>query len=245
MRCDACGQSNPAGQRHCGWCGAPLVTLELEERKDVSAVFCDLVGYTPRTEGKDPEDVKRLVSDYRAAVLPEFERFGGTLAREFGDGLLILYGWPRAHEDDPERAVRAAFASIEALERMNASRPELDLHVHIGVTTGETLVRLDAGTNAANVWGASLATAFRLEGAATADEILVDDATYRATVGAIDYSAAEPVAAKGMSAPVVAWRPLAPRARRGLDLRQEASAPLVGRGAELGTLLDTLDLAVH
>ena len=245
MRCAACGHTSEEGLRFCGWCGEPLAGPQHEERKTVSAVFCDLVGYTSRTEGKDPEDVQRLVSDYCAAVLPEFERFGGTLAREFGDGLMILYGWPRAHEDDPERAVRAALASLDALARLNAGRPELDMHVHVGVTTGETLVRLDAADAAmARVWGASLGTAFRLEDAATADEILVDDPTYRATKHAIEYRAVEPVKAKGMSAPVIAWRPLAPRARRGLDLREHATAPLVGRDAELQPLLDGLRLAL-
>jgi class 3 adenylate cyclase len=245
MRCRSCGRESREGFRFCGWCGEPLAGIELEERKTVSAVFCDLVGYTSRTEGWDPEDVKRLVSDYFAGVLPEFERFGGTLLREFGDGLLIVYGWPRSHEDDPERAVRAALASLTAVDRLNASRPDLDLHVHIGVTTGETLVHLDEGASSGRLWGASLATASRLEDAATADEILVDDATYRATAHAIEYRAVEPVLAKGLSAPVVAWRPIAPRSRRGLELGDAAVPPLFGRAAELGLVLSALDRSLN
>jgi class 3 adenylate cyclase/tetratricopeptide (TPR) repeat protein len=247
MVCDRCGRENPDGFRFCGACGAPVATGQRagfeQERKVISALFCDLVGFTSRAEIMDPEEVHRLLRTYYASVRAEFERFGGTVGKFIGDAVFVVYGAPRAHEDDPERAVRAALAALDAVADLNARRPDLDLHLHIGVTTGEALITLGPGSDESGgvAWGDILNTASRLEAAAPADTILVDDATYRATRHVIEYGLAEPVQAKGKAEPVPVWQPLAPLARRGLALADAAHHPLVNRNPELALLQGILD----
>ena len=208
MVCERCGRENPDAFSFCGACGAPGPAVALQagyeqERKVVSALFCDLVGFTARAEIMDPEDVHALLRTYYATVRPQFERFGGTVAKFIGDAVYVLYGAPRAHEDDPERAVRAALAALQAVADVNAARADLDLHLHIGVTTGEALVTFGPKPDESGgmAWGDILNTASRLEAAAAADTILVDDATYRATRHVIEYHLAQPVHAKGKAAP--------------------------------------------
>jgi class 3 adenylate cyclase/tetratricopeptide (TPR) repeat protein len=247
MACQRCGSENPDGFRFCGACGAPLapdVGSDVgHERKVISAVFCDLVGFTSRAEVMDPEDVHRMLRAYYASVRGEFERWGGSVAKYIGDAVFVVYGAPRAHEDDPERAVRAALCALDAVADLNAREAGLDLHVHIGVTTGEALItrgpRPDESGGLA--WGDILNTAARLEAAADPDTILVDDPTYRATRRVIKYEPAEAVLAKGKAEPVPAWRPTAPIARRGLTLADAGEHPLVDRGAELTLLMGMLD----
>jgi class 3 adenylate cyclase/tetratricopeptide (TPR) repeat protein len=247
MLCERCGRENPDGFRYCGACGAPLVApagvgIE-QERKVVSALFCDLVGFTSRAEDMDPEDVHRLLRTYYATVRRRFENFGGTVAKFIGDAVFVLYGAPRAHEDDPERAVRAALAGLNAVAELNAAQADLDLHVHIGVTTGEALITFGPQPDESGglAWGDILNTAARLEAAAPPDTILVDDTTYRATRQVIEYAIASPIHAKGKAEPVPVWQPIAPRARMGLALGEAARQPLVSRGAELALLLGILD----
>jgi class 3 adenylate cyclase/tetratricopeptide (TPR) repeat protein len=247
MLCDRCGRENPDGFRFCGACGAPLTAPEgtgfEQERKVISAVFCDLVGFTSRAEVMDPEDVHGLLRTYYASVRSEFEGFGGTVAKFIGDAVFVLFGAPRAHEDDPERAVRAALAGVDAVAELNAAHPDLDLHVHIGVTTGEALITFGPQPDESGglAWGDILNTAARLEAAAPPDTILVDDATYRATRHAIDYALAEPIHAKGKAEPVPVWQPIAPLTRPGLALGEAAEQPFVSRRAELTLLLGLLD----
>ncbi len=247
MLCNRCGSENPDGFRFCGACGAQLTAPDgtgfEQERKVVSALFCDLVGFTSRAEVMDPEDVHGLLRTYYASVRGEFERFGGTVAKFIGDAVFVLYGAPRAHEDDPERAVRAALAGVDAVADLNATHPDLDLHVHIGVTTGEALITFGPQPDESGglAWGDILNTAARLEAAAAADTILVDDATYRATRHVIDYALAEPIHAKGKAEPVPVWQPIAPLARPGLAAGEAARQPMVSRRAELALLLGILD----
>jgi class 3 adenylate cyclase len=247
MLCERCGRENPDGFRFCGACGAHLTAPDgagfEQERKVVSALFCDLVGFTSRAETMDPEDVHEMLRIYYASVRSEFEGFGGTVAKFIGDAVFVLYGAPRAHEDDPERAVRAALAAVNAVAELNAGHPELDLHVHIGVTTGEALITFGPQPDESGglAWGDILNTAARLEAAAPPDTILVDDPTYRATRHVIDYGLAEPIHAKGKAEPVPVWQPIAPLARTGLAIAEAARQPLVSRRAELALLLGILD----
>jgi len=111
MRCPNCGQENPAGARFCFSCGKPFdETPGREERKVVTVLFADLVGFTSRAEQMDPEDVRALLAPYHQRLRSELERFGGTVEKFIGDAVVALFGAPVAHEDDPERAVRAALA---------------------------------------------------------------------------------------------------------------------------------------
>ncbi len=136
--CPSCDQPNPEGARFCNACASPLQTDERalgEERKIVTVVFVDLVGFTAQAERLDPEDVRGLLSPYHARVRAELERHGGTVEKFIGDAVMAVFGAPMAHEDDPERAVRAAFAIRDWV----AEQP--DLQVRIAVNTGEALVR--------------------------------------------------------------------------------------------------------
>ena len=139
--CPQCGAENRAGARFCDECGAPLaveVELSREERKVVSVLFADLVGFTSRAEQMDPEDVRAVLEPYHARLRTELERRGGTVEKFIGDAVMALFGAPTAHEDDPERAVRAALAIRDWI------REEDDLQVRVAVTTGEALVALGA-----------------------------------------------------------------------------------------------------
>jgi len=246
--CQRCGEENPERARFCLGCAAPLApasALRREERKRVSVLFCDLVGFTSRAEQLDVEDVRGLLGPYYTRLRAELERYGGTVEKFIGDAVMALFGAPTAHEDDPERAVRAALAIREAIAQFNQADPSLDLHVRIGVTTGEVLVALDArpdqGEGMAS--GDVVNTAARLQAAAPTDGVLVDETTFRATDRAIIYRQAEPVAAKGKAEPVAVWQALSPRASLGVDVAQAPRAALVGRERELDLLADALGRA--
>src|SRR5216117_74072 len=141
MNCPVCGQENPAGFKFCGACGTELDAAPAtarEERKVITVLFADLVGFTSRAEKLDPEDVRAMLSPYYARLRHELERHGGTVEKFIGDAVVALFGAPIAHEDDPERAVRAAFPIRDW------AREQGDVQVRIAVVTGETLVRLGA-----------------------------------------------------------------------------------------------------
>jgi class 3 adenylate cyclase/tetratricopeptide (TPR) repeat protein len=239
--CQRCGEDNPERARFCLACGAPLAAPAVarrEERKRVSVLFCDLVGFTSRSERLDVEDVRAVLAPYYARLRSDLERYGGTVEKFIGDAVMALFGAPTAHEDDPERAVRAALAIRDAIAELNEADSALDLHVRIGVTTGETLVALDAqpreGEGMAS--GDVVNTAARLEAAAPVDGILVDEATFRATDRQITYHPAEPVQAKGKTDPVVVWLAVEARASLGVDVHQAPQTALVGRQRELDLL---------
>ena len=125
-RCAVCGQDNPGGFRFCGACGASLAgpaRAPAEERRLVSVLFCDLVGFTARSDQADPEDVGAMLRPYHARFRAEIERRGGTLDKFIGDGVMAVFGAPVAHEDDPERAVRCALGMLAAIEELNEARP--------------------------------------------------------------------------------------------------------------------------
>jgi class 3 adenylate cyclase/tetratricopeptide (TPR) repeat protein len=239
--CQRCGEDNPERTRFCLACGAPLaapVSARREERKRVSVLFCDLVGFTSRSEWLDIEDVRGVLAPYYQRLRSELERFGGTVEKFIGDAVMALFGAPVAHEDDPERAVRAALAIREAIAEANRQDPGLELHVRIGVTSGEALVALDAqpsqGEGMAS--GDVVNTAARLQAAAPTDGVLVDEVTFRATNRAISYRSVEPISAKGKAEPVAVWQALDPRASLGVDVAQAPAAALVGRERELELL---------
>ena len=202
-----------------------------QERKVVTVLFCDLVGFTQRSEEMDPEDVASLLAPYHARVKEDLERHGGTVEKFIGDAVMALFGAPVAHEDDPERAVRAALA-IRDYAREQA------LELRIGVTTGDALVtigaRPDQGETMAT--GDVVNTASRLQAAAPVNGVLVGERTHAATQTAIDYRDHEHVVAKGKSRPLPAFEAVSARAARTLG----PETPLVGREQDLRLLTDTL-----
>ena len=201
-----------------------------EERKVVTCLFCDLVGFTARAERMDPEDVRRLLQPYHALVRAELERFGGTVEKFIGDAAMAIFGAPIAHEDDPERAVRAALAIRETLA------DDGQLEVRIGITTGEALVALDARPEAGEgiASGDVVNTAARIQAAAPPGGLLVDETTMRATERAIEYAEPSSIDAKGKSQPVAVWQATRARARVGVE--RLSDTPLVGRERELSLL---------
>jgi class 3 adenylate cyclase/tetratricopeptide (TPR) repeat protein len=242
--CANCGQENPNVARFCLACGAPLADsgVAREERKVVTVLFADLVGFTSRAEQLDPEDVRAMLSPYYARLRSELERRGGTVEKFIGDAVMALFGAPIAHEDDPERAVRAALAIRDAIGELNESDSKLELQVRIAVNTGEALISLGAqpseGEGMAS--GDVVNTTARLQTAAPVNGILVGETTYRATERTIEYREAPPVSAKGKTEQVKVWEVLEPRARFGVDIGLRGRVPLVSREQELDVLLDAL-----
>jgi class 3 adenylate cyclase/tetratricopeptide (TPR) repeat protein len=239
IACSQCGHSNPQGARFCNECGAALRAAEAarrEERKVVSVLFADLVGFTSRAERLDPEDVRGLLAPYYARLRLELEQYGGTVEKFIGDAVMALFGAPTTHEDDPERAVRAALAIRDWV-----TDEQSGLQVRIGVTTGEALIALDArpGHGEGMASGDVVNTAARLQAVAPVNGILVDRTSYRATGPAIEYRAAEAVLVKGKAEPIEVWEPVQARSRFGVDVIQ-SGAPLVGRERELDLLRGTL-----
>jgi class 3 adenylate cyclase len=236
--CSSCGQENPDIARFCLACGASLEaeTPRREERRIVSVVFVDLVGFTSRSEQLDPEDVRAILTPYHGTVRDELESFGGVVEKFVGDAVMAVFGAPTSHGDDPERAVRAALAVRDAVAALNAEQPELELRIRGAVNTGEAVVTLSArpALGEAMVAGDVVNTASRLQGSAPVGEIIVGEETYRATRSAIEYEAVEPVVAKGKSAPIEAWRAVAPTTAGGE--RDLSSTPFVGRDREVGLL---------
>jgi class 3 adenylate cyclase len=225
--CAACGQENRSGARFCDSCGAPLATTVAparEERKVVTVLFADLVGFTSRAEQMDPEDVRALLVPYHQRLRAELERFGGTVEKFIGDAAMALFGAPVAHEDDPERAVRSALAIRDwVLE-------EGGLQVRLAVNTGEALIALGADPAAGEgmASGDVVNSTMRLQSAAPTNGILVGETTYRATRPIIDYRAADAVVAKGKDNPIPAWEAIASAAvssRRSRGSAVEGSEP--------------------
>lgn len=207
-------------------CGTPLAAAALErrERRVVSVLMADLQGFTSRSERLDVEDVDAFLAPYRDDLRRAVESTGGVVSDFAGDGMMAVFGAPVAHEDDAERAVRAAIAIRDSfLERDSPARGG-DLHVRLGVTSGEVLVTLVGEQVRAT--GDVVNTAARLEAAAPADAVLVDEWTYRATSRAIRYEQAEAVKAKGKAEPVAAWLAVDPVSV--LPEQQRDQLPLVG-----------------
>ena len=207
------------------------------ERKVVTVLFADLVGFTSRSEALDPEDVEAILRPYHAHLRSELERFGGTVEKFIGDAVMAVFGAPVAHEDDAERAVRCALAIHDW-----ACEDAVGLQLRIAVNTGEALVSLgaDPATGEGMVAGDVVNTAARLQASAPENGILVGESTHRATERAIEYRSAAAVEAKGKSEPVAVWEVVEARSRFGVDVVHGTRAPLVGRQRELDLLVGAL-----
>jgi len=239
VNCPRCSKENPEGAKFCLECGNALAEAPhpaREERKILTVLFADLVGFTSQAEQMDPEEVRAVLQPYHASLREDLERYGGTVEKFIGDAVMALFGAPIAHEDDPERAVRAALAIRERLVADGR------LRVRIGITTGEALVALDARPESGEGMAAGdvVNTAARLQGVAPVDGILVDESTYRATARAIEYREHSAVVVKGKVQPVQVREAVSARARFGVDVRQVGQAPLVGRVREIELLSGAL-----
>jgi class 3 adenylate cyclase len=249
--CPSCGEENPERARFCLGCGAPLAEATpapaLEERKVVSVLFCDLVGFTAASEAVDPEDVRARLRPYHELLRGVLERFGGTVEKFVGDAVMAVFGAPVAHEDDAERAVRAGLRILESIGELNEQDPGLALQVRVGINSGEAVVVLGARPELGEglVSGDVVNTASRLQGVAPVNGVAVSGTTYRATERVFEWQPLEPVLVKGKQEPLVVWRPVRARARFGTDLIRTHATPLVGRELEKPLLIGTFERAAQ
>jgi class 3 adenylate cyclase/tetratricopeptide (TPR) repeat protein len=240
LTCPNCGKENPQEARFCMSCASPLTgATPTEERRLVTVLFCDLVGFTDRSDRADPEDVQAALRPYHARVRQEIELFGGEVEKFIGDAVVAVFGASMAHGDDAERAVRAALRVIEAIEELNRANPGLKLAVREAVNTGEAVVSLGPSpvSGEGRVAGDVMNTASRLQGVAPVGGVLVGELTHGATRHAIEYEELDPVVVKGKAEPVPIWRAVRAKGAFPGEMELERITPLVGRVTEL-TLLE-------
>lgn len=272
--CSACGAEVVPGKKFCADCGAPLsaaaiprdrvvdtstnpvppkaLTISVapaerggEERRLVTALFCDLVEFTPLSESLDPEDVRDFQTEYFGRMAEEVERYGGTVEKYAGDAVLALFGAPVVHEDDAERAVLCALgmqAAIEPIAATARTRWGVDPALRIGINSGEVVSGTwnAFGRQDVAVTGDAVNTAARLQAAAERREVLVGAETMRLTRRRIRYGEKREVVLKGKSGMVPAYAALG--LREGFGERWETSeghpTPLIGREREMTTVLE-------
>ena len=239
--CPNCGRETPPDAAFCPTCGVKLLEPERarEERKLVSVLFVDLVGFTSRSDKADPEDVRDTLQGFHARTKQEIERFGGTVEKFIGDAVMAVFGAPVAHGDDAERAVRAGLRVVHAMDDLNRDRADTPLQVRAAVNTGEAVIAVGSRPEAgeALALGDVVNTASRLQTSAPVGGLVVGEETYRATRNVIRYQELAPIDAKGKSEPVEAWLALAPIGAPAE--RPATTAPLVGRSREL-SMLDSI-----
>ncbi len=248
LKCPSCGADNPPGAKFCIECGtalspAPAVPVSPspsdappEERRQATVLFADLSGYTPAAERMDPEAVKALVDRTLRVLGEEIERFGGSIDKFIGDNVMGVFGAPVAHEDDPERAVRAGLAMQDAMEdanRQSRDKYGVGFSLRVGINSGEVMA--GAVGDRYTVMGDAVNVAARLQAAGRPDSVTVGESTYRASGEAITYERLEPLTLKGKEEPVPAWEATGALAktRRGAG---RAQTPLIGREEEAGLL---------
>ncbi len=257
LACPSCGAILDASQKFCGECGTPITAASsaglpaaspivadgarnplhaapVAERRLVSVLFADLVGFTPFAEERDSEDVRETLTRYFDIARETITRHGGTVEKFIGDAVMAVWGTPTAHEDDAERAVRAALQLLDAVRGLGDG-----IQARAAVLTGEAAVTLGS-TSQGMVAGDLVNTASRLQGAAAPGTVLVGEATYRAASAAIAFEEAGEHALKGKTSPVPAWRALRVVGEVGgrHGRAEQLEPPFTGRDDELRTLKD-------
>ncbi len=246
MLCASCGASIPPGARFCSSCGAPAPQAQQEERRIVTVLFADLVGFTALSEYMDPEQVKRLVDSCFECLVEVVSEFGGRVDKLLGDGMLVLFGAPVAHEDDPERAVRAALRMQEVLSAHTEQSGLVGsdgIRMRVGINTGEVLVGTLAGTDY-TAMGDVVNTAQRLQAAAPPGGVYVGGSTHALTVHTVAYEPAGELQAKGREQTVVAWLAQAALAPPGARRRRRRDVPTVGRDREMALAASAIEFTV-
>ena len=239
LSCPACGQPNRADALFCSTCGsalhadAPAAPLSgaATERRQVTVLFADLVGFTSFADGRDPERVRSLQQRYFDATSDAVTRHGGTVEKFIGDAVMAVWGTPIAREDDAQRAVRAGLEVVKAVEGLGH-----ELAARAGIVTSQAAVTVGA-TDQAMVAGDMVNTAARLQASAEPGEVLADHPTVQAASGVIAFEPADERALRGKAAPMGTWRAVRVRASRAADV---VEPPFVGRDAELRRLKDVL-----
>jgi class 3 adenylate cyclase/tetratricopeptide (TPR) repeat protein len=248
--CPACGAANRPGAKFCGDCATPIsgasqaragaAAIRIDEapraeRRLVTVLFADLVGFTALAEGRDAEAVRELLSQYFDLTSDLLGRYGGTVEKFIGDAVMAVWGTPVAREDDAERAVRSGLELVESVRTLGT-----DIEARVGILTGEAAVTIGA-TNQGMVAGDLVNTASRLQSVALPGMVLIGESTQSAVSAAIVCEPAGEQALKGKTAPVPAWRAVRVVAERGgVNRADRLEAPFVGRDDELRLLKDLL-----
>jgi len=208
---------------------------ETAERRQVTVMFSDLVGSTALSGRMDPEDLREVISGYQKCVAQTVQRFGGFVAKYMGDGVLVYFGYPQAHEDDAERAVRAALELVAAVSALKAASP---LQTRVGIATGLVVVGDLIGTGSAqeqSVVGETPNLAARLQGIAEPNTVVIAESTRRLLGNLFELEDLGPKDLKGIAGPVRAWAALRTSSAEGRFEALHASGltELVGREEEL------------
>src|SRR4051794_23768547 len=226
-----------------GLAAATLATLAPKgdaERRQLTVMFCDLVGSTPLSTRFDPEDLREIIGAYHRAVAGVVASLDGFVAKYMGDGVLVYFGYPRAHEDDAERAVRAGLGLIDAVSRLDVK--SVKLQARVGIATGLVVVGDLIGAGSAqeqSVVGETPNLAARLQALAEPDAVVIAAGTRRLVGDLFEYRDLGATEVKGFAGPVPAWQVLRPSevASRFEALRGSALTRLIGRDEELDLLL--------
>ena len=268
--CATCGAPVRARDRFCASCGTPIAaaqgpaapasvvgpaTIESsslqvpslehsalrEQRKVVTVLFADLSGSTPLGEKLDPEDLRRILASYFNQLARQIRRYEGTIDKYIGDAVMAVFGAPLSHEDDAERAIRAALAMHDSIAKLNGDLERqhgVRLALRIGINTGEVVAGMLGGDvqSAYTVVGDAVNTAQRFESAAPLDQTIVSESTRRLAAHAFEFERLSPITLKGKALAVAAYRVIR---RRDEEIEPEAS-PLVGRDAEMGRLREIM-----
>jgi class 3 adenylate cyclase/predicted ATPase len=260
LACPSCGQSNPTHAKFCANCGTKLIgvstalapaSLESSaERRQLTVMFCDLVGSTALSTQLDPEDLGNVIADFRAACTSAVARFGGSIAKYMGDGALVYFGYPEAYEDAAIRAILAGLALVEAggaLRRSSSSFPQL----RVGIATGTVVVGELIGEGASHervAVGETPNLAARLQALAAPDSVVISDSTWSLAGGAFNYQDLGPQTLKGIPAPVRAWSVMGENiagSRFAARTSSKGVTPLVGRIDEIGMMRQRWERAVE
>jgi predicted ATPase/class 3 adenylate cyclase len=253
-RCSSCGAEVPAGARFCDSCGtalnesasavqggsAPQTVSSAGERRHLTVLFCDLVGSTAIAAQLDPEEWREIIASYHRVTAEAIKRFGGHVAQYLGDGVIAYFGYPQAHDNDAERAARAALAILDAIQTLNAQTEQAKLSARVGIHSGAVVVGASAG-NEADVFGDTPNLAARVQAAAEPDSAIITAETHRLISGLFLVEDRGTHQLKGIERPVQLYRLVRQSGARG---RLEAAAaahgltPFVGREDELRLLMN-------
>jgi class 3 adenylate cyclase/tetratricopeptide (TPR) repeat protein len=243
ITCPNCGTENPPTNRFCGACGTPLDPngrVARTERRMVTVLFADLVGFTPLTAARDPEEVREMLSVYFERSQEIVERFRGTVEKFIGDAVMAWWGAVEAREDDAERAVRAALELVDMVSTLGSELGLPDLALRAGVLTGEAAVGNGAG-NQGVVVGDMVNTASRLQSIAEPGTVVVGESTRNLVAEAIEFRSLGEHQVKGKDQPIAAYQALCVIAQRGGRGRAEGiEPPFTGRVEEMRLIKDQL-----